>query len=85
MAVTARQHFKRMRGGANAHLLLGDDEEYYVVKFRNNPQHPRILVNELVCSVLLEYLQIPSPGWTIVNVPESLIAAPVGPAGAIAE
>lgn len=75
MAVTARQHFKRMRGGANAHLLLGDDEEYYVVKFRNNPQHPRILVNELVCSVLLQYLQIPTPGWTVVNVPESLVAA----------
>jgi hypothetical protein len=75
MAVTARQHFKRMRGGANAHLLLCDDDEYYVVKFRNNPQHPRILANELICSVLLRYLQIPSPEWAIVNVPESLITA----------
>ena len=74
MAVNARQHFKRMRGGANAHLLLCDDDEHYVVKFRNNPQHSRILVNELICSVLLEYLQIPTPGWAIVNVPESLIA-----------
>lgn len=63
-----------MRGGANAHLLLGEDDKYYVVKFRNNPQHPRILVNELICSVLLQYLQIPTPHWAIVNVPESLIA-----------
>ena len=46
MPVVARQHIKRMRGGANSHLMLAGND-YYVVKFRNNPQHPRILVNEL--------------------------------------
>ena len=29
----------------------------YVVKFRNNPQHRRILINELLSSVLLDYLR----------------------------
>jgi hypothetical protein len=62
-----------MRGGANAHLLLAQDDHYYVVKFRNNPQHPRILVNELICYVLLQHLQLPVPPWEIVEVPEELI------------
>ncbi len=73
MAVRARQHIKRMRGGANAHLMLAADDAYYVVKFRNNPQHPRVLVNELVCYVLLAYLQLPVPDWEIVEVPAGLI------------
>ena len=63
MAVKARQHFKRMRGGANAQLMLADDDQSYVVKFRNNPQHPRILVNELLAGVLLDYLGLPSCTW----------------------
>ena len=73
MSVIACQHIRRMRGGANAHLMLADDRHYYVVKFRNNPQHARILVNELVSYVLLDYLQLPAPRWDIVEVPEELI------------
>lgn len=73
MAVAARQHIKRMRGGANAHLMLAADNAYYVVKFRNNPQHPRVLVNELICYVLLAHLQLPAPDWEIVEVPAALI------------
>ena len=73
MPVTARQHIKRMRGGANAHLMLADDNHYYVVKFRNNPQHQRILVNELLCCVLLRHLQLPVPPWEIVHVPQELL------------
>jgi hypothetical protein len=63
-----------MRGGANSHLMLAGGD-YYVVKFRNNPQHPRVLVNELICYVLLDYLQLPVPGWEIVDVPGELIEA----------
>ena len=75
MSVVARQHIRRMRGGANAHLMLADDDRYYIVKFRNNPQHPRILVNELVSYILLEQLQLPVPPWDIVDVPQGLIEA----------
>jgi len=42
-----------MRGGAQAHLLQADDDYWYVVKFRNNPQHRRILVNELLSATIL--------------------------------
>lgn len=73
MAVRARQHIRRMRGGANAHLVLADDDQHYVVKFSNNPQHRRVLVNELICYVLLDYLGLPSPGWQLIEVPQELI------------
>jgi len=74
MAVAARQHFRRMRGGACAHLLLAGDNHYYVVKFRNNPQHARVLVNELISYILLDYLQLPVPRWEIVEVSPEFVA-----------
>jgi hypothetical protein len=50
-----------MRGGAQSHLIQADDGELYVVKFTNNPQHRRILVNEWLASAFLRYLQIHVP------------------------
>lgn len=78
MAVRAFEHVRRMRGGANSHLMRAGDGRYYVVKFRNNPQHTRVLVNELICSVLLDYLGLPAPGWEIVEVPAELIEVSPG-------
>jgi hypothetical protein len=34
-----------MRGGAQSHLCDGGG--YYIVKFQNNPQHIRVLANEM--------------------------------------
>ena len=66
-----------MRGGAQSHLLEADDGCWYVVKFRNNPQHRRILVNELVSSVLLSYLKISTPRMALIHLsPEFLEANP---------
>ncbi|MBI2956923.1 MAG: phosphatidylinositol kinase, partial [Acidobacteria bacterium] len=48
MAKRALEHVRRMRGGAQAHLLRCADAAYYVTKFQNNPQHVRILANELL-------------------------------------
>src|ERR1700746_2220374 len=77
MPIIARRHIKKMRGGAQAHLIEGDDGCFYVVKFLNNPQHRRILVNELVCSVFLRYLQISCPDTGLIEVtPEFLEANP---------
>lgn len=67
MPVNARRLIRKMRGGAQAHLLECDDNRFYVVKFRNNPQHRRILVNEWISSVFLRYLGISSPDTGIVN------------------
>ena len=77
MPLTAVRHVRRMRGGAQAHLLEADDGCWYVVKFRNNPQHRRILVNELLCSEFLEYLKISAPRTAFIRVtPEFLAANP---------
>ena len=43
-----------MRGGAQSHLMLGSDGNLYVVKFQNNPQHMRVLANELLATRLAE-------------------------------
>lgn len=33
--LSAVQHVRRMRGGAQSHLMRASDGNYYVVKFRN--------------------------------------------------
>jgi hypothetical protein len=66
-----------MRGGAQAHLIEADDGHWYVLKFRNNPQHPRILVNELIAAAFLDYLKITAPETALIDVrPEFLAANP---------
>jgi hypothetical protein len=67
MLVQATRLIRKMRGGAQAHLLECDDGHFYVVKFRNNPQHRRILINEWIASVFLNYLQISTPPAAIVS------------------
>lgn len=64
-----------MRGGAQAHLLEADDGNWYVVKFRNNPQHRRVLVNELLSATLLEYLKITAPGSAIIDITPGFLSA----------
>jgi hypothetical protein len=67
MPVEALHLIRKMRGGAQAQLLECNDGHFYVVKFRNNPQHRRILINEWIASVFLNYLQISAPPAAIVN------------------
>ena len=77
MPVTARRHIRKMRGGAQAHLIEASDGHSYIVKFRNNPQHRRILVNELIAAEILAYLQIAAPASDLIQItPEFLHANP---------
>jgi hypothetical protein len=62
-----------MRGGAQSHLIQASDNHFYVVKFRNNPQHRRILVNELIAAEILSYLQIPTPPSELIHVPQEFL------------
>jgi hypothetical protein len=68
MPVRARRLIRKMRGGAQAHLVEADDGHCYVVKFRNNPQHRRILVNEWLATAFLRYLQISAPEAAIIEI-----------------
>jgi hypothetical protein len=62
-----------MRGGAQAHMMRADDGHFYVVKFQNNPQHLRVLANELFATRLAERLGLPVPRTEVVEVGAWLI------------
>ena len=62
-----------MRGGAQSHLMRCSDGLYYVVKFQNNPQHRRILVNELLGTKLAARLGLPTTPVAVVEVSNELI------------
>jgi hypothetical protein len=68
MPIDARRLIRKMRGGAQAHLIEAVDGHHYVVKFRNNPQHRRILVNEWISSAFLRYLGISTPETAMVRI-----------------
>ncbi len=74
MPVTARRLIRKMRGGAQAHLMEASDGHSYVVKFHNNPQHRRILVNEWIASTFLHYLGIAAPETAMVEITEAFLA-----------
>ncbi|PYV59730.1 MAG: phosphatidylinositol kinase [Acidobacteria bacterium] len=73
MAVVAVQHVRRMRGGAQGHLMRCSDGNFYVVKFRNNPQHLRVLANELLATRLSEAAGLPVAAAQVVEVGDWLV------------
>jgi hypothetical protein len=62
-----------MRGGAQSHLMLASDNNLYVVKFRNNPQHVRVLANELLATRLAEAVGLAVPPSEVIEVSDWLI------------
>jgi len=78
LAVLAVQQIRRMRGGAQGQLMLGSDGNLWVVKFRNNPQHVRVLANEMLATRLAAAAGVTVPqtavvevsAWLIENTPE---------------
>jgi hypothetical protein len=75
MPVRARNLIRKMRGGAQAHLIEGEDGAFYVVKFTNNPQHRRILINEWLSAAFLRYLQVHVPDTALIELTPDFIAA----------
>jgi hypothetical protein len=67
MPVIATGVERKMRGGAQAHLLAAGDGRYYVTKFIENPQHRRVLINERICESLLKKLGVATPESAIVE------------------
>ena len=66
-------NIRRMRGGAQSHLMRCADSNYYVVKFQNNPQHTRVLVNDWLGTRLAEMIGLPVPVADVVDVHPWLI------------
>jgi hypothetical protein len=72
MTVLAVQAIRRMRGGAQSQLMLGADSQLWVVKFQNNPQHVRVLANELLATRLAEAVGLTVPEVDVIEVTEWL-------------
>ena len=73
MTVRATQQIRKMRGGAQSHLMLGEDGNAWVVKFQNNPQHLRVLPNELLGTKLGALIGLTVPQCDVVEVTPWLI------------
>lgn len=71
--ISAIQHLRPLRGGSQAQLLRASDGNCYVTKFQNNPQHLRVLANEMLATRLGLLLGLPMPRVEIVEVSDWLI------------
>jgi len=71
--ISAVQHLRPLRGGAQSHLLKASDGACYVTKFQNNPQHIRVLANEMLATNLGLVLGLPMPRVEVIEVSDWLI------------
>lgn len=55
-------------------MMRCSDGHFYVVKFQNNPQHRRVLANEMLATRLAERIGLPVPATEVVEASEWLIA-----------
>jgi len=72
--ISAVQHLRKLRGGSQSHLIRASDGASYVTKFQNNPQHVRVLANEMLATRLGLALGLPMPRVEVIEVCEWLIA-----------
>ena len=71
--ISAVQHLRPLRGGAQSHLLRASDGFCYVTKFQNNPQHIRVLANEMLATRLGLALGLPMPRVAVIEISDWLI------------
>ncbi len=71
--ISAVQHLRKLRGGSQSHLLRASDGASYVTKFQNNPQHVRVLANEMLATRLGLALGLPMPRVEVIEVSDWLI------------
>jgi len=71
MAVRARRIERPLPGASCPHLVL-TDQGWYVVKWLQNPQNPRVVANEAIASELLSHLGIRRPDWAMVQVDQEV-------------
>lgn len=72
-SISAVQHIRRLRGGSQSHLFRASDGAHWVTKFVNNPQHVRVLANEMLATSLGQLLGLPVPRVERIEVSEWLI------------
>jgi hypothetical protein len=73
--VTIDRVIRRMRGGSQSFLVLGDDGQFYVAKFQGNPQGNRTLINEWIGGKLLRRLGVTTPTVRVLRLPDHVDGA----------
>ncbi len=73
--VRALEFVRRMRGASQPWLVRCENGESYVVKFQNNPQHARVLANEMLASRLAQLVGLPVAAPAFVDVSRSLLGS----------
>ena len=71
--VRAREIIRPMRGASQPWLVHCEDGASYVVKFQNNPQHARVLANEMLAARLAQLVGLPVAPPAFVEVSPSLL------------
>lgn len=65
--IGVKQIVRRMRGGSQAFLVEGDDDQFYVAKFIGNPQGDHTLINEWIVHRIFDQLGISTPPLRILH------------------
>jgi hypothetical protein len=73
--VHAVEYIRRVSGGSQACLVRCSDGARYIVKVQNNPQGKRVLVNELLGTLLATRLALPLPNLQLFTFPKNLFKA----------
>jgi len=63
----------RMQGQTQPRLIMASDESLWVVKFKNNAQHLRVLANEYIASRIAASLEMSVPECAVIEVGEWLV------------
>jgi hypothetical protein len=72
--VTATVPIDKIRNGCTKpYYLICDDGEQYAVKFKENPESSRVLINEYVCAEIARKLDLPLAETSFVHVDESFV------------
>lgn len=73
--IRALEIVRRMRGASQPWLVVCDDGASYVAKFLNNPQHARVLANEMLASRLARLVGLPAAAPAFIEVSRDLIGS----------
>jgi hypothetical protein len=73
LRVGAREFVHRMRGASQPWLVRCEGGASYIVKFQNNPQHARVLANEMLASRLARLIGLPAAAPAFIEVSRTLI------------
>jgi hypothetical protein len=65
--IAVRQVLRRMRGGSQAFLVEGEDDQFYIAKFSGNPQGNRTLINEWITHRLFLQLGSSTPALRVLK------------------